>query len=587
MAGQWFYRMFGDEFGPMPLEKLKELAEAGTIQALDYVRRGPSQEWVAAATVDELELSASERRPVPKATARSTDVEISTTAVSNDWYCQLDGQDLGPLSFEELHEYVRNEQLGADDQVKLGVQGKWRRVGSIGRLMAALPYQAVEKTIVQRRSKPVVSVLSTPEFATPQNVTPAVDTEGAYRAAYEDARNRITESILTEADAVFKAAEEQAQSLLAWTTAPNVDRCWWGWAGGFEFGPVEFAQILGLAMSGQLKPADFVRNGQYGQFVPAANVPGLLNAVEIIARATEARNLARTQAQATAALAAAAAAPPVALAGMLKSPEVPATPERPVQRRSNPAIAVSPAPKSNPSITIPQVSIASGPQVTTTQDALDRARTMRPKPSSGPEVPLIREPQADPVRGTFGSSSSAASAYANRPAPVPYKAPVRSRTASSGSTWLSDLFGKLQDPKMLGYLGGIAVVTLFFGWGFLPKSRAADIKRYQTLKSLVDEIRAKRTSSPADLPPLQQKLEKTAKEIAAEVKDQASRDEPAKQCLLWATRDEIPRFLQAGLAAESPAELVLVSRLQDTAYELGLEKRPVVAPAPSTAESSE
>ena len=84
---------------------------------------------------------------------------------------------------------------------------------------------------------------------------------------------------------------------------------------------------------------------------------------------------------------------------------------------------------------------------------------------------------------------------------------------------------------------------------------------------------------------MQQKLEKTAKEIAAEVKDKASRDEPAKQCLLWATRDEIPRFLQAGLAAESPAEMVLVSRLQDTAYELGLEKRPVVAP--STADSNE
>ena len=129
------------------------------------------------------------------------------------------------------------------------------------------------------------------------------------------------------------------------------------------------------------------------------------------------------------------------------------------------------------------------------------------------------------------------------------------------------------------------MVTLFFGWGFLPKSRAADIKRYQALKSLVDEIRAKRTSSPTELPPLQQKLEKTAKEIAAEVKDKASRDEPAKQCLLWATRDEIPRFLQAGLAAESPAEMVLVSRLQDTAYELGLEKRPVVAP--STADSNE
>ena len=52
MSDQWFYRVFGEEFGPMPLEKLKELAESGTIQPLDDVR-STSGDWMPAVNVDE------------------------------------------------------------------------------------------------------------------------------------------------------------------------------------------------------------------------------------------------------------------------------------------------------------------------------------------------------------------------------------------------------------------------------------------------------------------------------------------------------------------------------------------------------
>ena len=136
----------------------------------------------------------------------------------------------------------------------------------------------------------------------------------------------------------------------------------------------------------------------------------------------------------------------------------------------------------------------------------------------------------------------------------------------------------LKEPKAIGSMCAVAVVLLFFGWNFLPKSRAADIKKYQALKEILDEVKTKRTAPPAELAALQQKLTKVGKEIATELKTKASRDEPAKQCLLWAARDEVPLVVQVGLSKESPAEVRLATRLREAAYELGLEKRPPVDP---------
>src|SRR6185503_16116052 len=131
-------------------------------------------------------------------------------------------------------------------------------------------------TAILAASTPVVA----PRPAAP--AAPEVDVQAAYRAAYEQAKAMVAESMLAQADAAYKAAEDQANAQIAWTKAPNVDKFWWGWAGGVEFGPVQFTQVFGLAKSGQLKPSDFVRNGQLGQFVPSSSVPGLFKAIEMI-----------------------------------------------------------------------------------------------------------------------------------------------------------------------------------------------------------------------------------------------------------------------------------------------------------------
>ena len=612
MSGQWFYRMFGEEFGPVPFEKLKDLAESGTIHGSDEVRSESANGWILASTVDGLGLDASQHDTMT-ATMSSTDFEMSTRSSGDEWYCLVAGAELGPLSFDELLKFAEHEQLSADDQVRLGATGKWRRAGSIGRLMAALPYKAHEKKIVPgakrkpepvrknraelaedeidfdsiqisstsaaRKVIPVPAAVPAPALPTPVAAASVPDVQATYRAAYEQAKAMVAESMLAQADAAYKIAEEQAMAQVSWTSAPNVDRYWWGWAGGVEFGPVEFTQVFGLAKSGQLKPSDFVRNGQLGQFVPSSGVPGLFKAIEMLGRATEARTLAKAQAQAAAALAAPAPAAPIELLRPVEKPAVMQTasvaaPVEPAAiaaaaRRSNPAISTpAPAPA------VPVAPRRSDPQVTARIP--EPAQQLEPEPPAPAPAPVEpSRPAYNPYAASSGfssSSSSAMSSYGSRPVPKP--APRRS--SGPKSTWLPDLMEQLKEPKLLGSVGVVALIMLIFGWGYLPKSRAADIKMYNSLKGIVDEIRSKRTSAPNELPPLQQKLEATAKEIAAALVKKASRDEPAKQCLLWATRDEVPRLVSAGLGVESIHEKNLMARLQEAAYELGLEKRPPI-----------
>ncbi|HEY4262794.1 MAG TPA: GYF domain-containing protein [Schlesneria sp.] len=464
MSEQWYYRIFGEQFGPIPLEGLKELAENGTIHAIDQVRSSSSGAWVDAASVEELSPSTSERGNLAVATLTS-DIEISThQSFNNDeWFCLLGDHELGPLSFDELLQFAEQEQLRADDQVKLGSSGKWRRAGSIGRLMAALPYIVHEKKIVPALQRPAAKhakksdpnqstiPIPMPPRSTP---TPVVvpDPELTYRLAYEQAKTNIMESMLAQADATSKTAEEQAQAQVAWASAPNVEKFWWGWSGGVEFGPVEFSQVFGLAKIGQLKPSDFVRNGPFAQHVSSSSVPGLFQAVDMIARASAARDIARSLIQAAASL----AAPP--------APIDPANLVKPV---------VAPTPEPEP-----------------------LQRSYATSASGG----------YSSMGGGFSSTSTMSTYGMDRlaPAPMPSKAfPKKNASSSSGSSWFSDMFESLnlKDPKTLGSLALIAFIGLVLGWGYQPKNRGPNAKKYQALNQRLKEIQEKKSSGSNPAPP--------------------------------------------------------------------------------------
>ena len=602
MSEQWYYRMFGEEFGPVALEKLREMADHGTIGCGDEVRSARSTHWVPAGSVRELGLN-STGDSIEVATASDSDAAMNVVPQGersglDDWYCLTSGHEIGPLNFDELLKFARHEQLSADDEVKLGANGKWRRVGSIGRLMAVLPYRAAEQTTPRPAGRSPSSRSNTPAAEQPtvsssvRSDSPppvaaapvaVVDMNAAYQAAYEQARAQIAESMIAQAEAAFKKAEEGAKAELAWASAPNLDSQWWGWMGGVEFGPVAFVQVFALAKNGQLKPSDFLRNGPNGQMFPSSNAPGLFSAVAAMAKAAETLSLAKVQAQAAAALA--APAPPISSLPATAFVTVAAVPVQ----ETNRAVTQNVGDVPRPAVASRPISTGSKPQLTAVTET-PRRNTNTPnietpvveRPSPAP-VSVPRQPSLSSAGSSSSSMSSSSSFNSSRPVVAPARpVPRPSRSRSEPSFSFAEMLEPLKAPQALGAVGVVAAVLLSFGWFYLPKSSAADVKNFHELKHIVDEIKQKRSSNSTDFASVNTKAEKIGKAVVAELAKKASRDEPAKQHLLWAARDRMPAMLgelKKAPTEPSKAELGFIESLREAARILHI-KDDGLPPAP-------
>jgi hypothetical protein len=131
MSDLWFYRLFGEEFGPVPRTKLLSLMATGTLADTDEVRPIDSPGWQTAASA------------VGPALAENTRVATASEVTTDDvnWYCRTAGQAAGPFSFDDLLRLAEHGELTSADEVRYGTDGKWRSVGSMGRLVAVLPFQ--------------------------------------------------------------------------------------------------------------------------------------------------------------------------------------------------------------------------------------------------------------------------------------------------------------------------------------------------------------------------------------------------------------------------------------------------------------
>lgn len=104
----------------------------------------------------------------------------------------------------------------------------------------------------------------------------------------------------------------------------------------------------------------------------------------------------------------------------------------------------------------------------------------------------------------------------------------------------------------------------------MPASTAKDIERYKNLKQILDDVREARNkkSDPSAIKP---RAEKLTKEYTPILKVEASNEFPAKQSLLWAARDELPRMMAGNLMEESQAEKAFAAHLADAASKLGIK----------------
>lgn len=158
MAEQWFYRLLGEEFGPVSTELLQQLLQDGTLGPTDEVRREGSSAWQPARQallVAPAGLPPAAPEPEP------------------EWYCQIAGIEMGPLLLEDLVRMAENGELTAEDEVRYGALGKWRKALTVGRLASVMDLSKV------RQLRPGMAV--TPPH--PMAVTPAPTSPSATRRA--------------------------------------------------------------------------------------------------------------------------------------------------------------------------------------------------------------------------------------------------------------------------------------------------------------------------------------------------------------------------------------------------------------------
>lgn len=91
--------------------------------------------------------------------------------MSDQWIYRSLGREFGPLPFEIIVNLAKRGTITADTEIKLGVDGKWRVAGSIGRLVAVLPFTAAKQVVNAKPKSPT----SLPATEVPRAIRPKSD----------------------------------------------------------------------------------------------------------------------------------------------------------------------------------------------------------------------------------------------------------------------------------------------------------------------------------------------------------------------------------------------------------------------------
>ena len=292
----------------------------------------------------------------------------------------------------------------------------------------------------------------------------------------------------------------------------------------------------------------------YGQYVPAASVPGLFTAVAILTQAREAMRVAQ---EVLTSIPSAPNPVPVPIPTPVSPIAVPSKSvesPKPAEEKKTIVAAASgqPAP----------VSVAAKPEIV----AAPIAKVEEPaKPAVVSSAPPTTGSSVSQLSISSGSMAAPTSGV-SRPLPTPARPSTPPRPSSGGSA-----LEFVKDPKFLGGVGAVALLVLA-GWFLLSfKNAARDIERLRELKQLLADVRSARTSGTTNFETLITRAKKITEEFTAAYKVSASNDYPAKQALFWAARDELPKLMSGDLTKESTSEKNLELRLKDASAMLGVK----------------
>lgn len=325
MADAWFYKVDGQENGPVPFDEISGMAQSGRIAPTDEIRFGESADWMPAesvvglfpesdepevlANLDDLNFSFESSPAPPTQTEQSAESSVQTidglselsdlselninlvseeaaspgngrnqpqpgsaSAANNgnvasidleeSWFYQSLGQELGPMTFEELCGLAESGALSGTDLVRKGTRDEWKPAESNTVLAMLLKASAIPdapaETKPARPKKSSKKKSDAKKKSTAQKKRPA--------AAVEDP----IDDLIDEED---DSAQEQAAPEPA---APT--ESWFCKIDGIEHGPLEFEDLKAMAAHGRLNRGDQVKLNDDGQWVLATTVTGLFAA---------------------------------------------------------------------------------------------------------------------------------------------------------------------------------------------------------------------------------------------------------------------------------------------------------------------
>ena len=455
MSEHWFYRVFGEEFGPVSLSDLRESAMNGTLSGDDEVRPEALSMWVPAKAVRELQ------EYYQDAVESSSTVSITmntATAVSDEWYFRMtddDGVEVGPLTFDALIELAKSGRLTSDDEVRLGVDSKWRRAGSMGRLVAVLPYQTRRRRNTAPLPETQVDSLKEMMAALPEVVS---------EVATSEASEEVLPEVVSEVPIVErKTPRPKSKLAVKKSTKPVV------------------AEVDGPVVT----DADDALSAERAQDIEDQILDELM--------------------------------------------------------------------KPTASVPVPGVSAAM---------SIPESRPVSPSP---PPVAAAQESwnsNSAPSSSSFSRSTSMPTA--RKPA-APYK------PARSGPSFAEHF----KNPAIWKGLAALVVLGMLVGWMNMTPGKGADVSRYRELDALFAELKELREKDKEGkkFMPFKDKFLQTAKRIQQEVEPTAGADFPARQRLLWTTKNCMPE-MSGSLVTETPAEKQALMNLEQAAIALGLKDAP-------------
>lgn len=254
MADRWYCNLQGREIGPLQLTALVEMSRKGSLNPDDRVRKGEHGAWAKASTVaglfpeketegslevvstlDELSIDIAGATDMPSSATiglgekdRAGTVSADPAIISDlseldfkfadgssrsdperrqpddsrppgseviaveEWYCDVLGQTLGPMPFDDLKQMVDNDELSATDRVRKGASGAWMAAASVSGLIPEDDFDLAPMVVVPSPDAPLPGT----RFASQTSVSATpLTTEPSTRSAEVPDRRDQTPSV--------------------------------------------------------------------------------------------------------------------------------------------------------------------------------------------------------------------------------------------------------------------------------------------------------------------------------------------------------------------------------------------------------